>query len=290
MDNVLEKELCKLADEKDVKSEDTAENLPSPVETPYIIYRDDFDTTLNNNGLFGKPEETVPYQVFPKVYKDNRGGFSESLTRNVKDWMVPDCYHYANVIGTTQQINRSFSKPGVMRGFHAQKTPFTQGKLVECLSNTPIWDIIIDARPNSKTYQQYALFKLDCQSMTKVWVPRGFLHGFIVPKYGTEKMPDGKVNVFEYTEDAQFQYFVDNDYSPTSEIVVNPEILLRLILESYAKEFEKDQMKNYELYGLLHTVADGLIYSEKDLSTYDFKDFLDEREKEMSDNILWYCK
>ena len=298
MDNVLEKELFKAADERDSKinideklSEKNKNDVVPQIEKPYIIYRDDFDTTLNDRGeLFGKPEETVPYQVFPKIFEDERGGFSESLTRKTLEWMLPDCYHYSNIIGTTCQINRSFSKPGVMRGFHAQKAPFTQGKLVECLSNTPIWDIIIDARPNSKTYQQYALFKLDCKTMTKVWIPRGFLHGFVVPKYGTELTDEGKVNVFEYADDAQFQYFVDNEYSPESELVVNPEILLQIVLEPYANEFQKDNVKNHELYGLLRTVAEGLIYSDKDKVKYDFKDFLDDQEKEMSKGKLWYCK
>ena len=126
--------------------------------------------------------------------------------------------------------------------------------------------------------------------MIKVWVPRGFLHGFIVPKYGTEKMEDGKINVFEYRNDAQFQYFVDNDYSLESEIVVNPQILLQIILDEYAKEFKKDPQNKHELYGLLKTFSEGLIYSEKDQVKYDFKDFLDEQEKEMAEGHLWYCK
>lgn len=262
----------------------------SSIQTPYIIFRDDFDTSLNTNNLVSKPEETVPYQVFPKIYEDSRGGFSESVVRDVREWMVPDCYNYADVLSRTRQINRSYSKPGVMRGFHAQKAPYTQGKLVECLSETPIWDIILDARPNSRTYQQYALFKLDCRTMTKVWIPRGFLHGFVVPKYGTMKGLDNRIEVFEYKEDAQFQYFVDNDYSPESEIVVNPKLLLQIIVESYAKEFQKDNNKNHELYGLIRTVAEGLKYSEKDLCNYDFKDFLDERAKEISEGNFWYCK
>ena len=74
--------------------------------------------------------------------------------------------------------------------------------------------------------------------MMKVWIPRGFLHGFIVPKYGTKKEEDGSITVFDYEEDAQFQYFVDNDYSPESEVVVNPEILLQIILQEYANMFQ----------------------------------------------------
>lgn len=264
------------------------ESLLSP---PYIVYRSDFDTTLNSkNLLFSKPEETVPYQIFPKIHKDSRGGFSESLTRTVSDWMTPDCYHCAEIISRTKQINRSFSKPGVMRGFHAQKAPFTQGKLIECLSTTPIWDIIIDARPDSKSYQQFTLFKLDCHSMSKVWIPRGFLHGFIVPKYGTKKTQDGKIEVFEYQEDAHIQYFVDNDYDPASEISVNPSILLQIVMEPYCKQFDSDKVTNNDLYGLLRTIAEGLTFSEKDQAKYDFKDFVDERKLEMEQNKLWYCK
>jgi len=77
---------------------------------------------------------------------------------------------------------------------HAQKGCFCQSKLVECVSGH-IHDIIIDARPNSKTFGMTKTYALDSAKANALFVPCGFLHGF----YSDNEMPNGdkiKENVF----------------------------------------------------------------------------------------------
>jgi len=66
----------------------------------------------------------------------------------------------ASSISWVKQINRSVSKGGTVRGCHAQRGKFCQGKLVEAL-NAKIYDIITDARPDSKTFGVSNVYILD---------------------------------------------------------------------------------------------------------------------------------
>lgn len=251
---------------------------------PIVVVHDDFDS-CEEPSLFASTGRNVPCQIFPKIYNDERGGFSESLVSDVREWMMPDCSFLADVPKTTIQVNQSFSSPCVFRGFHAQKAPFCQGKLVECLSETPIFDFIIDCRPQSKSFRKYRMFKLSGTNMSKVWIPRGFLHGFLVPKYegisGTE--------VSEYGSQARFQYFCDNSYSKDSEIVIDPKSVLPTILNDFVEEYKAAPEKNLKLVGLLRTIMDDLIYSEKDTNGQDFMDFTESVKKDWEKiGNLWY--
>ena len=111
-------------------------------------------------------------------------------------------------------MNRSSSSKYTVRGCHAQYGKFCQGKLVEALTEK-IYDIITDSRPDSKTYGLSKIYILDPLKQNKLWVPRGFLHAFVVP--------NAKSN-------AIFQYFCDNVYNKPSEIGINPLTILPKIV------------------------------------------------------------
>ena len=50
------------------------------------------------------------------------------------------------------QINNSMSlEIGTLRGLHFQNNPYTEVKLVRCISGS-IWDVIVDLREDSNTY------------------------------------------------------------------------------------------------------------------------------------------
>ncbi len=77
------------------------------------------------------------------------------------------------------QDNVSFSaEPGTLRGLHCQTPPFAQGKLVGPLTGA-IRDVLVDIRPDSKTYGRHVMVDLDANIPTRVYVPEGFLHGFV---------------------------------------------------------------------------------------------------------------
>lgn len=146
---------------------------------------DYFDFSDDGRGVF---------QLFPSVFNDDRGWFAEMFRSE------------HNIIDI-KQINRSCSKAGVIRGCHAQRGPFCQAKLVEAV-NTDLIDVITDARPTSKTFGKSKMYLLSEKMQNKLYVPRGFLHAFIVP-HSAQSM-------------AYFNYYCDNVYDKASEICINP--------------------------------------------------------------------
>lgn len=247
-----------------------------------INIRTDFDNP-------GNLDAGIPFIYSPCVFKDNRGGFAESMTRFDDFSSAQGAEWFSQILYRVAQVNRSYSLPGVFRGFHAQFKPCCQGKLVECVGDTPIWDIIVDCRPDSKTFQQFTVFKLTSEGMEKVWVPRGFLHGMIAAKYDIRREEDGSFTSFEYKAPAQFQYFCDNGYEPTHEIKVNPYGLIHLIMDTYKDEIKNTPEESYPLYGLVKTFDDGLIIGDADKGEYNIKNFLDEiAEEYQKDGTLWY--
>jgi len=129
--------------------------------------------------------------ISPKVFGDKRGYFTES-------------YHasrYQEVIGTDLtmvQDNRSFSKKGILRGLHFQKTQ-PQGKLAYCVMGS-VFDVVVDIRPGSPTLGQWVGVVLDDETHRQLWVPPGLAHGFLV-----------------LSEEAIFEYKCTDYYLPADE-------------------------------------------------------------------------
>ena len=142
-----------------------------------------------------------------------------------------------------------------MRGMHAQIGSSCQAKLVEAVDGV-IYDIIIDARPRSKTFGVSSAFKLDPVLQNKLFVPRGFLHGFVVPKQ------KDRGNVV-------FNYYCDNTYDKSNEIGVSPVSFLN---SCSVETWSKDE----SLSGLVDAISDRtrLDLSEKDSSGHDYGEFM----------------
>ncbi|HTN00126.1 MAG TPA: dTDP-4-dehydrorhamnose 3,5-epimerase [Pedobacter sp.] len=56
--------------------------------------------------------------------------------------------------------------------------PFAQGKLVRVLQGS-VLDIAVDVRKNSPTYGHHFTIELSGQNHRQLWMPPGFLHGFL---------------------------------------------------------------------------------------------------------------
>lgn len=108
-------------------------------------------------------------EIFPRIFKDDRGYFFESYSEQsfLKNELKLDF----------AQDNHSFSHKGVLRGLHLQKDPHAQGKLVRVIKGKVI-DVVVDIRPKSKTFGEYASFILDDIAHNMLYVPPGFAHGF----------------------------------------------------------------------------------------------------------------
>lgn len=130
--------------------------------------------------------------IEPKIFGDHRGWFMESYNKNA--------LAEAGIDIDFVQDNRSFSqKKGTLRGLHCQTSPKCQAKLVTCIKGA-VLDVIVDIREGSPTYLKWISVELSEENKKQLFVPKGFLHGFIT-----------------LTDDVEFSYKVDDYYSPEND-------------------------------------------------------------------------
>jgi len=68
-------------------------------------------------------------------------------------------------------------RAGTIRAFHLQHPPFGQAKLVQCVSGR-VWDVVVDARPDSPSFRRWDAVELSAGSGATVYIPAGCAHGF----------------------------------------------------------------------------------------------------------------
>ena len=66
---------------------------------------------------------------------------------------------------------------GTIRGLHFQIEPFAEEKIISCLQGS-IFDVIVDIRPNSKTFGRWSSFELSSENGLYAFLPKGIAHGF----------------------------------------------------------------------------------------------------------------
>ena len=106
----------------------------------------------------------------PEKFEDSRGYLIESYRENFYKRYLPN----VNFV----QDNESKSSFGVIRGLHYQIAPFEQSKLVR-VSSGLVQDVIVDIRPESKTYGEWESYELSQDNNMMLFVPKGFAHGFL---------------------------------------------------------------------------------------------------------------
>ncbi len=128
--------------------------------------------------------------ITPRRIADARGWFSETWNRAAlaqAGYPLPDFV----------QDNHSYSAARhTLRGLHYQRPPHAQDKLVRC-SRGAILDVAVDARKGSTSYGQHVAVELAAASGAQLFVPQGFLHGFLT-----------------LTEDCEVQYKCSEIYAP----------------------------------------------------------------------------
>jgi len=110
------------------------------------------------------------FLIEPELLTDERGFFARTCCRKEFeknglnfDWV---------------QCNISYNKhKGTLRGMHYQVDPSAEVKLVRCTMGA-IYDVIIDLRPDSNTYNQWIAVELSAENRKMIYVPQGFAHGF----------------------------------------------------------------------------------------------------------------
>jgi len=126
----------------------------------------------------------------PRRFGDARGWFSATWNKAALqeaglDW--PDFV----------QDNHSYSAlRHTLRGLHFQRPPHAQDKLVRC-SRGMILNVAVDARRGSPGYGLHVAVELSAETGAQLFVPKGFLHGFLT-----------------LTDDCEVQYKCTDIYAP----------------------------------------------------------------------------
>lgn len=132
------------------------------------------------------------FLIRPQVFQDPRGYFFESFNQ--------EKFSQATGVDTPfVQDNVSRSVRGVLRGLHMQLGEHAQAKLVS-VSEGEVLDVAVDLRPGSPTFGQQFSVLLSGDNFLRLYIPRGFAHGFAV-----------------LSETAVFQYKCDNYYCKAAE-------------------------------------------------------------------------
>ena len=101
---------------------------------------------------------------------DDRGWFARTF--------CADTFAAEGLETVFPQHNTSFSaETGTIRGLHFQRAPHAEVKLIRAVKGA-VFDVIVDLRPGSDTFGQWAGFELSEDNGHMLYVPGGFAHGF----------------------------------------------------------------------------------------------------------------
>lgn len=133
--------------------------------------------------------------VEPQRFGDDRGWFAET-------WQERK-FAEGGIEAEWVQDNHSFSsEKGTLRGMHYQNPPHAQAKLVRCTRGI-ILDVVVDFRKASPTYLRHVAVELSSANLRQLYVPAGFLHGFVT-----------------MTQDCEVQYKCSDYYAPECDASV----------------------------------------------------------------------
>jgi dTDP-4-dehydrorhamnose 3,5-epimerase len=139
----------------------------------------------------------------PSPHVDERGFFSRTFDADVVRTAGLDPAGFV-------QDSLSRSVRGVVRGMHVRRGN-GEAKLVRC-SYGAIFDVIVDLRPDSPTYRNWASFELTDDRQVSLYVPAGCAHGFQA-----------------LTDPADVSYRIDRAHDPSEDVSIafdDPELAI----------------------------------------------------------------
>ena len=131
------------------------------------------------------------------IWSDDRGFFREWFkSEDIKNETGRDF--------GIEQANISLSSRGTLRGIHYSIALHGQAKWITCVAGS-IKDVIVDIRPDSKSFGQWIEVELRGDSGKAVLISEGLGHGFLALENNTA-----------------VAYLVSTAFSPTDEYEINP--------------------------------------------------------------------
>jgi dTDP-4-dehydrorhamnose 3,5-epimerase len=120
---------------------------------------------------------TGAYVIEQRLLRDDRGSFARAFCRS--EFASQGLAHEF-----VQWNTSANNQPGTIRGLHYQTPPFAEAKLIVCTQGA-LCDVVVDVRPGSPTYCQWAAVELTAHSGRMVYVPEGCAHGYQALVSGT---------------------------------------------------------------------------------------------------------
>jgi dTDP-4-dehydrorhamnose 3,5-epimerase len=102
--------------------------------------------------------------------QDERGFFART-------WCEREFAAHGLEAGIVQESVSHNIRRGTLRGLHFQRAPHEETKIVRCVRGA-IFDVIVDLRPESPTYQRWEGIELTAENRRALLVPQGCAHGF----------------------------------------------------------------------------------------------------------------
>jgi dTDP-4-dehydrorhamnose 3,5-epimerase len=110
--------------------------------------------------------------------EDERGFFARTFCQNeFRDHGLKPVIAQASIASNLRK--------GTLRGLHFQYPPQAETKLVRCTRGA-VLDIIVDLRPESRTYLDHIAIELNQDNQTALYVPERFAHGYQVLRDATD--------------------------------------------------------------------------------------------------------
>jgi dTDP-4-dehydrorhamnose 3,5-epimerase len=120
--------------------------------------------------IFQETRLAGAYVILPEKRSDDRGFFART-------WCAAE-FGARGLTDHFVQSSVSFSPTrGTLRGLHYQRPPHAEAKLIRCTQGA-IYDVIVDLRPESRTYGQWLGLEMRAGAGEMLYVPERFAHGF----------------------------------------------------------------------------------------------------------------
>jgi len=117
------------------------------------------------------------YLIVPEGFKDKRGFLRRHFCHNE--------FKKKDINFKIKQTNISENyKKYTLRGFHYQKKPYGEDKVISCIKGA-IYNIVLDIRQNSKTYKKWQSFLLDEENKLSLILPKGCANAYLTLKDNT---------------------------------------------------------------------------------------------------------
>jgi dTDP-4-dehydrorhamnose 3,5-epimerase len=150
---------------------------------------------LKKRALLVQVEKTTLSDVLlitPRRFGDDRGWFCETFS-------APKLAERGVTVDFVQDNHSMSAQIGTLRGLHYQRPPRAQDKLVRCTRGA-LYDVVVDIRAGSPQYGQWLGVELSAENGRQLFVPKGFLHGFVTR-----------------SADCEMQYKCSDTYAPDHE-------------------------------------------------------------------------